>query len=418
MNKYLLILLFSSTLFCTKSKGGDCGQRYANIIVTDSVLITKDIWYGRSQNSDGTWKDLYLDFYQPYNDSLTDRPLLLFMHGGSFLNGDKNMLEAYYPCYEMARRGYCAASLSYRIEANPLNLISPEKMIKAVMRAVQDAKAGIRYFYRIAKDSNNVYGIDTNQIFMGGCSAGALAAMHTVYMNSIDELEPDFRRYVSQLGGIDGNSGNTGYSSAVKGVVQISGALRDKHYLDDNINIPMVSVHNNTDLSVPSRYGRPYFIPTLPQVCGSIKLHEYALTIGLDNPLYIVPGIGHVPYKSNDDGSPVQPIYDSTMTLIANFLHKYVTCNAVTTPVRDITFSIKTNIYPNPANETITVEINALKEDFYIEIYDYLGKIVFREKLTSTRSNFSLPNINKGNYHVMIVNADHAVQSISSLSVQ
>ncbi len=416
MKKYflLLLILFSEL----QAYGGDCGDRYGNIIVADSVLITKDIWYGRSKNSDGSWKDLYLDFYQPYNDSLIDRPLLLFMHGGSFLNGDKNMQEAYYPCYEMARRGYTAASLSYRIEANPLNLISPEKMIKAVMRAVQDAKAGIRYFYRIAKDSSNVYGIDTNQIFMGGCSAGALAAMHAVYMDNIEELEPEFRQYVNQLGGIEGNSGSVGYSSRVKGVVQISGALRDKHYLDDNKDIPMVSVHNNTDLSVPSRYGRPYFIPTLPIVCGSIKLHEYAMEIGMDNPLYIVPGVGHVPYKSNDDGTPVQPIYDSTMTMIANFMHKYVICDAVSTPIKNYLQYIPARIYPNPVIDNITIEINDLRKQLLVNIIDTEGRMVLTSPIQNNISSINATVLPKGIYKVILTDYSNKIYYSSSIIVQ
>jgi hypothetical protein len=416
MKKFLL--LFIAVFSSFNILGGDCGERYANTFVTDSVLITKDIWYGRSKNSDGSWKDLYLDFYQPYNDSITDRPLLLFMHGGSFLNGDKNMMEAYYPCYEMARRGYTAASLSYRLEANPLNLISPEKMIKAVMRAVQDAKAGIRYFYRIAKDSNNVYGIDTNQIFMGGCSAGAIAAMHTAYMNDLDELEPDFRQYVKQLGGIEGNSGSMGYSSRVIGVVEISGALRDKHYMDDNINMPMVSVHNNTDMSVPSRYGRPYLIPTLPVVCGSIKLHEHALTIGLDNPLYIVPGIGHVPYKSNEDESPVQPIYDSTMTMIANFMHKYVSCYTITTPVRNILTAIPAKIFPNPAKDYINLEIQDLREDLYVYMYNQQGERVHYQQINTWITPISLLNVPTGIYNFVIVDNSYRIKFSASCTVQ
>ena len=50
-------------------------------------------------------------------------------------------------------------------------------------------KISLRYFYKDAS-TTNCYRIDTNNVFVGGSSAGALTAIHMAYLDKSCEMEP------------------------------------------------------------------------------------------------------------------------------------------------------------------------------------------------------------------------------------
>jgi hypothetical protein len=348
MKRILLLILFvisqiSFQLF------GDCGGRYQNNIVFDKVELTANIQYGRAQNSNGQFRNLLFDFYEPNGDGTNIRPLLIFLHGGAFIGGDKDIPEAAYPCHDLALRGYATASIQYRLEDDPLALFAPEAMIKAVIRCVHDIKASVRFFYKQAKEEGNPFRIDTNNIFIGGVSAGSIAAIHAAYMDDIEELDVEYRKYVYIMGGLEGESGNPGYSSKVKGVLNLCGAIRDRDYVNNNTNIPILSIHHNNDLSVSPNFGRPYGIPTLPSIAGSYVMARHFDNIGMYNMLYRVPGTGHVPHT---DGTRKKPYYDSTLWYMSTFMYSLLDCN----PDRYITSVFNQykpavlNLHPNPTS--------------------------------------------------------------------
>src|SRR4051812_4023262 len=138
-------LLFCSLLVLLKfHTEAQCNGRYLQNIF-DSVTVIRDVQFGSSVTSDGDTMILTMDVYVPVGDIETQRPLIIWAHGGSFLGGDKNTIESSLPCNAMAKKGYVTASINYRLESDPLGLIHPDVMIKAVMRAVQDYKAAIRF---------------------------------------------------------------------------------------------------------------------------------------------------------------------------------------------------------------------------------------------------------------------------------
>lgn len=369
------VLFLIAILACDYKMHAECYDRYQNPIF-EELNIIKDIQFGSSITSSNKTKDLYLDFYEGKNDPETLRPLIIFLHGGSFINGNKDIPETVRPCQEMAFRGYAAASIQYRLEENPLSLINPELMIKAVIRAGQDARAAIRFFYKQAKEDGNPYRIDTNQIFIGGASAGSIAVLHTVYMDKIEELEKNYVDYVKDLGGLEGESGNPGYSSRVKGVINVAGCLRNVRYMDNN-NIPLLSIHHNSDPTIPGYFGRPYYLPTLPTIYGSFSIQKHANKIGIYNSLYKVMGKGHIPYV--DGNTPIQPTYDSTMTIMSQFMYSLLDCNPnkVITSILNPRAISELSIYPNPTNGYIVVgEQNVdIRQVASIRIIDMMGTI-------------------------------------------
>ena len=98
-----------------------------------------------------------MDVYQPSGDTETSRPLVLVFHTGNFLpnvlngqiSGTKKDSSVVEICTQLARRGYVAASVDYRVGWNPLASTQPERalgLIQAAYRGLQDGRNAIRYF--------------------------------------------------------------------------------------------------------------------------------------------------------------------------------------------------------------------------------------------------------------------------------
>jgi len=230
-----LILILSSIIVTAQETIRFKDEVFQNI---DSV---SNIVYGNSVNLKGQNKDLLLDFFTPHNDTMVKRPLMIFIHGGGFQNNTKTGSYSSLICSGLAKRGYVTATIDYRLGLGRSK--SDTDYFKALYRAVQDAKAAVRFFRRYA----DKYGIDTSQIFIMGSSAGAKTAMHLAYLKQNDVPE-----YISKdLGSIEGNSGNEGFSSKVNLVVNCWGAMIDYKWLNKG-SVPLFNVCGLSDKLVPS----------------------------------------------------------------------------------------------------------------------------------------------------------------------
>jgi carboxylesterase type B len=136
--------------------------------------------YGQAVASNGTNQTLAMDLYLPVEANAAPRPVMLFFHGGSFVGGTRNDAVMTRLCQEFARRGYVTATASYRLGVS-IGISTPldAEFAKAAIRATQDARAAVRFLRRSVADGVpgqsglNPFVIDTNQIFIGGYSAGA-----------------------------------------------------------------------------------------------------------------------------------------------------------------------------------------------------------------------------------------------------
>jgi hypothetical protein len=97
--------------------------------------------------------DLEMDIFEPSGDTVSERPLIIYLHTGIFApiirNGNATGSRTFdYAtqtlCMEYAKRGYVVANTDYRFGWNPQLPTEPERassFLKAVYRGVQDAKA-------------------------------------------------------------------------------------------------------------------------------------------------------------------------------------------------------------------------------------------------------------------------------------
>ena len=290
--------------------------RYANDVFNDFVK-TSNITFGQNATWTGGQYTLKLDFYEPEGDTETERPLLIWVHGGSFIGGSKTDPDMVAFSERFTKKGYACASIDYRIGFFP---IDSANAVKAVVRATQDLKAAIRFFYK-DKQTANTYKIDTNKIFIGGSSAGAITALHVAYLDDACEIEDYLSQStIASMGGIEGTSGNPGYSSTIQGVINGCGALARYSWMEAD-DVPLCSFHGTADGVVT--YNRGIVNPGVPLMYldGSRMLHERACAIGLEEYFYTYQGAGHVPYASNSG------LMNLTINFIRDFLVLQLGCN-------------------------------------------------------------------------------------------
>lgn len=366
-----------------------CDDRYVEKIFRQ-VDITYNIDYGRNMNSRGISEPLKFDIYQPQGDTASLRAVLVMMHGGAYWVGKKNHAECTLIGQDLGRMGYVVISPDYRRENTPLALLSEELMIKAVGRGTQDAKAMVRFLYKSAKEGNP-YRIDTNKIFLGGASAGAFNALHACYLEDSDSIQAQWRQWLQDIGGLEGTTGNEGYSTRVAGIISISGALGDIRWMYNNTT-PLTIIHNTRDPQIPYYYGQPYGIVLLPFLYGGGYIHPVADSLGIYNTFYSIPTEDHTAYEEN--GQRKQPYYDSTVYYMAHFMRHIMGCDAISTPIRQNVVAF--NIFKNNTiyNNSLYLSDNIVPTSLLL--YDMAGHLVFQTNMPTT--TLQLPALPVGSY--------------------
>lgn len=208
--------IFSSTLFCIALMFGSSVTAQQWLDKNYDFEIFPDSVYGYSTNFYGGTDTLKMDIYSPIcDDSLhtSRRPLMIWIHGGAFLVGDKSDNSIVNLCKEFAKRGYVTASIDYRLgfvsdhNSHACNFPNYEcefaadsaEWARAYYRSVQDAKGAIRYLI----NRNVDFRIDTNNVFVAGESAGAFAALGAALMD--DETERPIQSFATSDVPIPGN---------------------------------------------------------------------------------------------------------------------------------------------------------------------------------------------------------------------
>ena len=412
------IYLLGAALFAfTTIEAQDCTNgRYDSQIFTN-LDVTFDVQYGSNLNFDSSNQDLLLDIYKPTGDTDNSRPLIIFIHGGSFVTGSKLGLDVT-PLAEMyAKKGYVTSSINYRLGMKDLFTINgpgESGASEAVMRATQDARAAVRFFKKSVAVDNNPYGIDTTNVYLVGSSAGGFVALNLSYLDETSEI-PAFTNMSdpSLTGGLEGNSGNPGYTSDVKAVVNIAGALGDTTWMLNNTT-PVLSLHGDNDNTVP--FGTDMItvaIFDLLVVDGSESVHIRADNLGLKNCFKAEYGADHVPHLAS------AAYLDTTEQYITEFLlsevcgeNIYCICNTPADPIACHLYEGTTGIdieqmeklllmYPNPAQNEVAISLEGLKIE-NITLIDINGRIIQNQLVNESYININVSSLNQGVYFVKV----------------
>jgi len=288
----------------------------ANRFVTGQFTINSaTVLYAQAADYQGKNQNLNADIYTPSQDTLSRRPLIIYCHGGNFTTGSRNSAWPVKFCQSFAKRGYVAASIDYRLG---IGSNGDNDVISAQIRAVQDLKAAIRYFKQTAVEQGNPYRIDTAQIYVAGEASGAIIALQSGFLTSPDQFsEIANTDLLSALNGIEGKA-NSPYSSHIKGVISLSGAILDLNWLN-NINMPLIMIQGTKDISVPYRSGvaGPYTQTTL---YGSYLIDSVATNRRMNIAFHAFAGAGATPYISSTTYA------DSTINYVSQELVGLIDC--------------------------------------------------------------------------------------------
>lgn len=287
-------------LFSTIGVQNAFGQRFLEDVFK-GVRTVPDVKYGQAINFQGENEELYFDFYSPQGDTSTSRPLLIYAHGGGFAGGSRKYPSIGLMCEKLARKGYAVASISYRLDPN-FDYGTSDSNRRAMVDAMHDMRAAVRFF----KANHADYRIDTSNIFVGGESAGAMTAMMVGYVNKEDDLDA-YPKASPRT--IEGNSGTPGYSSDVKSVLCLCGAVSDTTALDSPDDPPLLWVHGSADPIV--------------SISWAEEILQRAENIGIPYEKRVFEGATHCPWIKT---LPNWEFYlDSLVDYIAQYLHPLVT---------------------------------------------------------------------------------------------
>ncbi|MDG1333941.1 MAG: T9SS type A sorting domain-containing protein [Crocinitomicaceae bacterium] len=407
MKTSILLALFIAISSFSFGQHPSCdGTRYLNPVY--SVTQTDGILFGNNDTYDGSNQDLLLDFFEPTGDVAASRPLIIFAFGGSFIGGARDDVHAY--CDYYAQRGYACAAIDYRLYNGPLFPIPDSlKMTDAVVKALGDMKAAIRFFKEDAA-TTNTYKIDPNFIIAGGISAGGIVALHAGMLDETDPIEAYVDPIIVDNGGFQGNSSsNTQYDEDILAVLNYSGALRRANYIDAS-DVPVFSVHDDNDGTVPYASGSASLlgIPIISME-GSFIVNQNAQAAGLTSELITYDNSsGHVSYFSD------QTAADSILQRSLEFLFPLI-CGAGAS-VETIVPNMDFELYPNPAQSSVTIKL-ANANGFELSMSDISGRKVISTTAQTGSTVISLEGFTPGVYFVEVVNEESGIRERKQLVV-
>ncbi len=299
--------------------------RYLDEVFSD-VTVSQNVLYGQNvtvlpalQGQPPVMQPLIADIYEPTGDTLSERPMFLYLHTGNFLPrlvnqtlvGSHRDSSAVEICTRLAKRGYVVASIDYRVGWNPLASTQTERtklLLQAVYRALQDGRTAVRFF-RADADGPNMYKINPSKIGVIGEGSGGYVAYAMASVSHLEEIQLDkFIDFTNPqmpipfvntavMGDIEGlgagipidtnglmsnNPNHPGYSSHISFCVNMGGAMGDSSWLDPG-DAPMVAFHCPNDPFAPYTTGT-VVVPTtggnVVEVSGSYPVIAKANAIG------------------------------------------------------------------------------------------------------------------------------------------
>jgi para-nitrobenzyl esterase len=400
MRRPFTLALFGTLCALTAFAQSECdGVRYRTPNLFPDVTVTNGIEFGSNLGLNGSQQTLRMDVYQPTGDTETSRPVVVMAFGGSFVGGTRS--DVAFICREFARMGYVAIAPDYRVGVFIPNQLSTTL---AVVRGAHDMKAAVRFLRRSVAEEGNPYGIDPERIILGGVSAGAISAIHGAYLDREEEIPAYMDSYVDGIGGIEGNSGNLGYSSRPMAVLSFSGTIGDTAWIEPG-DLPIVSIHEDLDQTVP--YGTQqvavFGVNTGLIASGSRDIHTRARNLGIDNSLLTYPD------NNNHCGYILGSIQPVVLDFVSTFCADIV-CTGSSSLASGFVSVSETEaqgkglgLYPNPTADNLRFHVPS---DGVVEVTDMLGRNVLSVEVVHGEQNMDVRSLRAGSYVLRFVGGE------------
>lgn len=373
------------------------GNRYAdpvfeNITTTSEIPFSSAVREGQTSPT-----TLYLDFYEPSEDTLSARPLVITVFGGAFVAGSRDWCDMVEYCTRLAKHGYTAASIDYRLL--PITSISASSLIRSAYMATQDVNSAIRFM----KAHCNEYRIDTNNIFLLGNSAGSIAILNEIFLSN--EERPSETSTVPDLGPMNssGYAEYSDFSSKVAGAVAQWGGVLDVEVIDLDEYVPLCMIHGTEDNVVPYDSGYCYSylpLPFFPYMYGSHAIANRLSDLGIeDYEFHPFEGEEHSFYISMYTNL-LEDKFDTCFNITRDFLYNHLDIHSTSDVTQYVSDNVK--IYPNPSSDILFVELKSGERIASITLCDMQGRIVEE----SNASPVFLGHLPSGVYAVHVKDLD------------
>src|SRR5687768_12222049 len=299
------------------------GTRYVDEVFTNVTKLENNLYSVNVTiiTSPPSLDTLYFDLYMPAGDTCTSRPLAVVLPTGTFLprgfiapTGDKDDYANVKIAEGLAKRGYVAASIQYRLgwlPTAPDPTVRRSTIINAAYRGIQDLHAFIRYMNLTVVELDNPYKIDTSRVAVFGIGTGAFVGFNAAVLQQEEIYIPKFRHpttgipYIDTIlsGDLSGEKqglinipNHVGYNDNFHFAFGLDGALGDSSWLEDGTSVPLVAGGNVNHPTTP--YGLNPLTgeidcdmtvtaagQAIVNVAGSICIIDKANSLGINNPL-------------------------------------------------------------------------------------------------------------------------------------
>ena len=251
---------------------------------------------------------LKMDIYPPTAGQGKPAPVVLYVHGGSWISGDK--WEIGLVSGELNAKGYLVASVNYRL--------APQYKWPA---QIEDVKCAVRYLRANAA----AYNLDANRIAAWGSSAGG----HLVSLLGLTD----------KSAGFEGNGGYAEQPSNVQAVIDMFGPTDltafnpDQYAIGVGESVFGVKPGDPTDVLVkasPVTYvtasAPPFLIlqgdkDRVVPASQSQKLYDKLIAAGTPATLVMVKNADH---GFTPTGGPISPTLTEIRTIIEGFLDRNI----------------------------------------------------------------------------------------------
>lgn len=428
----------------------------------DSII---DVTYGTAIDYAGYTDTLTMDIYKPIGDNNCKRPIIIFLHGGAWVVESKENNSMQYMSREMAKRGWVAANINYRLGAHKdsdyemymlcsASLSEPcayicdtAEAIRANYRAMQDAKGAVRFL----KSRNLIDSTDIDNVYMSGESAGAFTSFMVAYLDNSSEkpnlceqindapapssyfddvpcaeTSPDLSR--PDLGSIDGNLHTGTYNAEIQGVGSFFGGVFDISMFNVNNNLPCLYLFcQGSDVIVHYEYDKLFgridnecyndFMcknyENYPHCYGNKGIKDF-----LENNVTNIPDIyPDIIDNFNDGGNCMQTGHaiDSPAVRLQNMANFFAQRIALSGNNPETNCDLS-NIYLNYLMPNIHISNNLINSSFtlyineksmentYFYLYNQLGMVVKKQKINNPRTQIDIVNNKAGMYYLSVKN--------------
>jgi len=410
MIKHFALLGFLMFAFLNATQSQNCldGHLLENIPTfnQNQIASSRGVVYGNAINYAGQNQDLTLNIFYP--DSIINEkrnnPLIVLMHGGSFLGGSYFSLDTM--CFEFAKRGFVAATIEYRMGWTASANCNGDtvSMGEAVYRALQDASAALRYLCF----NRSTYHIDTSWIFAGGQSAGAFTMSNLAFATE-DQLALRYPYCQQLLGSITTSGNSLPDTYKIKGLFHNWGSLLSSSFLTAETAIPSILFAGELDPISPIDSGYYLGCSNYPILWGSRYIYNKLVSLGVCAELTVDINGRHGVYNSTleQDLFRTERAVCFFQNVICNHCTSLYTTDSIPADCSTITIGYgpenlsKITVSPNPFNNYISLKID--NNDYEYSLLDTIGKLIWEGKEIEKKDFSYLPS---GMYYLLIKNSN------------